>query len=61
MSRFEIENSGRQLLKFETEVHIKDAENPDCTIIIQSGYTTLKETEEYAELILTILNEATRR
>lgn len=55
-ARFEVENSGRQLLKFETEAHIKDLENPDCTIIVQSGYTTLKETDEYAELIVKILN-----
>lgn len=54
--RFEIENSGKQLLKFETEAHIKDSENPDCTIVVQSGYTTLKETDEYAELICIMLN-----
>lgn len=59
--RFEIENSGRQTFKFETEAHIKDIQNPDCTIIVQSGYTTIKETDEYAELILNILNEATRK
>lgn len=60
-NRFEIENSGRQAFKFETEAHIKDIQNPDCTIIVQSGYTTLKETDEYTELILNILNETTRK
>ncbi len=59
--RFEIENSGRRLLKFVTEAHIKDALFPDATIIVQSGFTTLKETDEYAELICKILNEATRK
>lgn len=60
-NRFEIENFGRQAFKFETEAHIKDIQNPDCTIIVQSGYTTLKETDEYTELILNILNETTRK
>lgn len=60
-AEFEIENSGKRLLKFETEAHIKDAENPDWMIIVQSGYTTLKETDEYAELICNILNEATKK
>jgi hypothetical protein len=40
--RFYIENSGKQFLKFETEAHIKDTLNEDCTIIVQSGYSTLK-------------------
>lgn len=55
--RFYIENSGRQYLKFETEAHIKDLENPDCIIIIQSGHTTLAPTDEYAEQVVKILNE----
>lgn len=56
MKRFDIENSGKTLMAFETEARITDAENPYCIIIVKSGYTTLKETDEYAELILKILN-----
>lgn len=54
--RFYIENSGRQMFHFETEAHIRDTENPDCTIVIKSGYSTLKETDDYAEIIVNILN-----
>lgn len=54
--RFEIENSGKTFMAFETEARIKDAENPDATIIIKSGYTTLKETDEYADVIVNMLN-----
>jgi len=56
-NRFEIENSGRPFLAFETEAHIVDDQNPGCTIIVKSGYSTLEETNEYANKILKILND----
>jgi len=56
-NRFEIENSGRPFLAFETEAHIVDDQNPGCTIIVKSGYSTLEETYEYANKILKILND----
>lgn len=54
--RFVIHDMGTPLLKFEYEVHIKDQLKLDNTIIIKSGYPDKEPTLEYANKVLTILN-----
>jgi transcriptional regulator with XRE-family HTH domain len=54
--RFSIYQQGNLYLQFESEVHIKDITNEDCTIIVRSGYSDLEPTQELANKILKILN-----
>jgi hypothetical protein len=54
--RFVIYDEGTPLLQFESEVHIKDTQNEECTIVIKSGYSDLEPTKIIAQSILKILN-----
>lgn len=54
--RFVIYDEGTPLLQFESEVHIRDMENEDCTIVIKSGYSDLEPTKNFANEILKLLN-----
>jgi hypothetical protein len=54
--RFLIYDEGTPLLQFESEVHIKDTQNEEYTIVIKSGYSDLEPTKIIAQKILKILN-----
>lgn len=57
MANFVIYDEGNLIFQFQSEVHIKEIGNEDCTIVIRSGYSDLQPTREFAEKILNLLNE----